>query len=61
MQKEHRPKHKSPCKKKKRWLNYLHDEILFKQPEGSHYGDIAPSPLPLLIHQAPLRWHVAAI
>ena len=45
-QKEHRPKHKKECKKR---AAELHDEILFKQPESSHFGDcpICCLPLPL--------------
>eukprot|EP00984_Skeletonema_dohrnii_P024979 scaffold14127_cov67-Skeletonema_dohrnii-CCMP3373.AAC.1 len=35
-QKEHRPKHKRDCKKR---AAELRDEILFKQPECSHFGD----------------------
>ena len=35
-QKEHWPKHKKECKKR---AAELRDEILFKQPEGSCYGD----------------------
>ena len=45
-QKEHRPKHKKECKKR---AAELKDEILFKQPDSSHYGDcpICCLPLPL--------------
>ena len=35
-QKNHRPQHKRECKKR---VAELRDEILFKQPESSHYGD----------------------
>ena len=35
-QKDHRPKHKKECKKR---AAELKDEILFKQPEGTHLGD----------------------
>ena len=47
-QKEHRPKHKKECKKK---AAELRDELLFKQPESSCFGDCPicclPLPLPL--------------
>ena len=45
-QKKHRSKHRKECKKR---AAELHDEILFKQPEGSHHGDcpICCLPLPL--------------
>lgn len=45
-QKEHRSKHKQACKAR---AAELHDELLFKQPEGSHMGDcpICILPLPL--------------
>eukprot|EP00986_Skeletonema_menzelii_P011869 scaffold6240_cov101-Skeletonema_menzelii.AAC.2 len=45
-QKNHRPKHKRECKKR---VAELRDEILFKQPESSHFGDcpICCLPLPL--------------
>ena len=45
-QKEHRPKHQKECRKR---AAELHDELLFKQPESSHYGDcpICLIPLPL--------------
>ena len=45
-QKEHRPKHKKECKRR---AAELRDEILFKQPEGSHLGDcpICCVPLPI--------------
>lgn len=44
-QKEHRPKHKKECKKR---AAELRDEILFKQPESSCFGDcpICCFPLP---------------
>ena len=45
-QKRHRPKHKKECKKR---AAELRDEILFKQPEGSHYGDCPICYLPLPI------------
>ena len=45
-QKEHRPKHKRACKKR---VAELRDEILFKQPESSCFGDcpICCLPMPL--------------
>ena len=45
-QKDHRPKHKKECKKR---AAELRDEILFKQPESSYYGDcpICCLPVPL--------------
>jgi hypothetical protein len=45
-QKEHRPKHKKECRKR---AAELRDELLFKQPESSHFGDcpICLIPLPL--------------
>ena len=45
-QKEHRPKHKKACKKR---AAELRDELLFKQPERSCYGDcpICCLPVPL--------------
>ena len=45
-QKDHRPKHKKECKKR---AAELKDELLFKQPESSHYGDcpICCLPVPL--------------
>ena len=45
-QKEHRKKHKKECKKR---AAELHDELLFKQPESTHFGDcpICMIPLPL--------------
>eukprot|EP00577_Skeletonema_sp_RCC1716_P019894 CAMPEP_0113424072 /NCGR_PEP_ID=MMETSP0013_2-20120614/29387_1 /TAXON_ID=2843 ORGANISM="Skeletonema costatum, Strain 1716" /NCGR_SAMPLE_ID=MMETSP0013_2 /ASSEMBLY_ACC=CAM_ASM_000158 /LENGTH=307 /DNA_ID=CAMNT_0000312035 /DNA_START=15 /DNA_END=938 /DNA_ORIENTATION=+ /assembly_acc=CAM_ASM_000158 len=45
-QREHRPKHKRACKER---AAELRDEILFKQPEGSHLGDcpICCLPMPL--------------
>ena len=35
-QRDHRPQHKNQCKKR---VAELHDEILFNQPESSHFGD----------------------
>jgi len=54
-QKEHRPQHKKECKKR---AAELRDEILFKQPEGSHYGDCAVCllPLPIAISVATKRF-----
>ena len=45
-QKDHWPQHKKECKKR---AAELYDEILFKQPEGSHRGDcpICFVPLPI--------------
>ena len=45
-QKDHRPKHKRECKKR---AAELHDELLFKQPEGSYLGDCPICCLPLPI------------
>ena len=43
-QKEHRSQHKKECKRR---AAELRDEILFKQPESSHYGDCPICCLPL--------------
>ena len=43
-QKEHRKQHKKECKKR---AAELHDEILFKQPEGTHLGDCPICCLPV--------------
>ena len=43
-QKEHRPKRDEDCKKR---VAELREEILFKQPESTHYGDC---PICLLSH-----------
>ena len=43
-QKDHRPQHKKECKKR---VAELHDELLFKQPESSHFGDCPICCLPL--------------
>jgi hypothetical protein len=43
-QKEHRKQHKRACKK---WVAELRDELLFKQPERSHFGDCPICLLPL--------------
>ncbi len=43
-QKEHRSKHKKACKKR---AAELHEEILFRQPEGSHFGDCPICLIPL--------------
>eukprot|EP00985_Skeletonema_marinoi_P030779 scaffold33857_cov73-Skeletonema_marinoi.AAC.1 len=45
-QRDHRPQHKKECKKR---AAELRDELLFKQPESSHFGDcpICCLPLPL--------------
>ena len=46
-QKDHRKQHKRECKKR---AAELRDEILFKQPESSCYGDCPICCLPLPIH-----------
>jgi hypothetical protein len=46
-QREHRVKHKKACKKR---AAELRDEILFEQPESSHYGDCPICLLPLSIN-----------
>ena len=43
-QNEHRSMHKQECKKR---AAESHDEILFKQPESSHFGDCPICFLPL--------------
>jgi tetratricopeptide (TPR) repeat protein len=43
-QKAHRPRHEQACKKR---AAELRDEILFRQPESSHYGDCPICLLPL--------------
>ena len=45
-QKEHRPQHKKDCKKR---AAELRDELLFKQPESTHWGNcpICCLPMPL--------------
>jgi len=48
-QKDHRPQHKKECKKR---AAELRDELLFKQPESSHWRQ--------LIRKILLRWHVVA-
>ena len=45
-QREHRPKHKKECKKR---AAELRDEILFNQPDCTHYGDCPICCLPLPI------------
>ena len=52
-QREHRPNHEKECKRR---AAELRDEILFKQPEISHYGDcpICCLPLSLDIHKSSL-------
>jgi tetratricopeptide (TPR) repeat protein len=47
-QKDHRPQHKKECKKR---AAELKDEILFKQPESSCFGDCPICYLPLPIDQ----------
>ena len=51
-QKDHRPKHKTECKKR---MAELHDELLFKQPESTHYGDCPICCLPLPIDPSKTR------
>ncbi|KAK1746748.1 zf-MYND and TPR domain-containing protein [Skeletonema marinoi] len=53
-QREHRPKHKRACKER---AAELRDEILFKQPEGSHRGDcpICCLPMPLDLNVSTLQ------
>eukprot|EP00986_Skeletonema_menzelii_P008075 scaffold3310_cov87-Skeletonema_menzelii.AAC.5 len=48
-QKDHRPQHKRECKKR---AAELRDEILFKQPESSHFGDCPICCLPLPIDKS---------
>ena len=43
-QEDHRPKHDEDCKKR---AAELRDEILFKQPESTHFGDCPICILPL--------------
>ena len=43
-QKEHRPQHKRDCKRRARELR---EELLFKQPESSHFGDCPICFIPL--------------
>ena len=45
-QKEHRPQHKRVCKKR---AAELRDELLFKQPDSSHWGDCPICCLPLSV------------
>jgi hypothetical protein len=45
-QNEHRPQHKRACQKR---VAELRDEILFRQPESSHWGDCPICCLPLSI------------
>ena len=45
-QKDHWPKHKRECKKR---VAELEDEMLFKQPEGTHLGDCPICCLPIPI------------
>ena len=48
-QRDHRPKHKRECKKR---AAELKDELLFKQPESSHFGDCPICFLPLPIDES---------
>eukprot|EP00986_Skeletonema_menzelii_P012903 scaffold7298_cov150-Skeletonema_menzelii.AAC.3 len=45
-QKEHRPKYKRECKKR---AAELREELLFKQPESTHFGDCPICLLPLSV------------
>ena len=45
-QKEHRKQHKKECRRR---AAEIRDEILFKQPEGTHFGDCPICCLPLSI------------
>ena len=47
-QKEHRPKHKKECKKR---AAELHDELIFKQPESSHFGNCPICLIPLSLDE----------
>ena len=47
-QQNHRPEHEAKCKKR---AAELRDEILFKQPEGTHLGDCPICCLPLPIDE----------
>ena len=47
-QKEHRPQHKGACKKR---AAELRDELLFKQPESTHYADCPICCLPLFLDE----------
>eukprot|EP00984_Skeletonema_dohrnii_P010383 scaffold4045_cov105-Skeletonema_dohrnii-CCMP3373.AAC.7 len=47
-QKEHRPQHKRACKKR---ATELRDELLFKQPDSSHWGDCPICCLPLSVDE----------
>ena len=48
-QKDHRPKHKKACKKR---AAELRDELLFKQPESSCYGDCPICCLPIVFDKS---------
>ena len=54
-QRDHRPEHKSACKKR---VAELRDELLFKQPESTHLGDcpICLLPIPLATSQHTIRY-----
>jgi hypothetical protein len=45
-QKKHRSQHKRDCKKR---AAELRDELLFKQPEGTHFGDCPICFIPVAI------------
>ena len=53
-QKDHRSQHKEKCTER---AAELRDEILFKQPESSHYGDcpICCLPLPIDVKKSTLN------
>ena len=52
-QKEHRPQHKKECKKR---AAELRDEILFKQPENTHFEDCPICCLPLIEEKDSALW-----
>eukprot|EP00986_Skeletonema_menzelii_P020506 scaffold31384_cov166-Skeletonema_menzelii.AAC.1 len=47
-QKNHKPEHEEACKKR---AAQLRDELLFKQPESSHFGDCPICSLPLSLFE----------
>ena len=53
-QNDHRPQHKQACEKR---AAELRDEILFKQPESSHYGDCPICYLPIPVEQEKSGMH----
>ena len=56
-QTEHRSEHKRACKKR---VAELRDEILFKQPESSCFGDCPICCLPISIDKNNLGWWIVA-